>query len=71
MAEKPTKSNKPKNTYKATDNYKTFMSNEGLLSLKQHESLLEGESVSLSGVPEKQMRYLITNNLIEGEKHGN
>ena len=62
-----TKSNKPKNTYKATNSYKTFMSNQGLLSLEQHESLLNGESVSLIGVPEKQMRYLITNNLIKGE----
>ena len=65
MAEKTTKTSKSSNNYKATDNYKTFMSNEGLLSIKQHTSLLDGESTSLTGVPEKQMRYLITNNLIE------
>jgi len=65
MAEKTTKISKPKNTFKATDLYKRLMTNEGLLSLKQHESLLRGESVNLDSVPDKQMRYLITNNLIK------
>ena len=64
MAEKTTKTSKSSNNYKATDLYKTFMSNEGLLSIKQHKSLLDGESTNLHGVSEKQMRYLIANNLI-------
>ena len=64
MAEKTTKTSKPSNNYKATDLYSKFMSNEGLLSIKQHKSLLDGESTNLSGVPEKQIRYLIANNLI-------
>jgi hypothetical protein len=67
MADKTIKSNKPKDTFKATDSYKIFMSNKGLLTDGQHEKLLKGESVSLKGVPNKQLKYLITNNLIEGE----
>ena len=67
MADKTTKTNKPKNIYKATTGYKTFVSNPGLLTKEQHETLLNGESVNLTGVSEKQMQYLITNNLIEGE----
>ena len=67
MAEKTTKTSKPTNTYKATSGYKTFMSNSGLLSEDQHDSLLKGESVDLTGVPDKQMAYLMTNNLIKGE----
>ena len=67
MEEKTTKTNKPKNMYKATSNYKTFMSSPGLLTEDQHQKLLKGESVKLLGIPEKQMRYLITNNLIKGE----
>ena len=67
MAEKTTKIKKPSNDYKATDAYKTFMPNSGLLSEDQHDSLLKGESVDLTGVPDKQMAYLITNNLIKGE----
>mgnify|MGYP003152736923 CR=1 FL=1 len=67
MAEKTIKTNKPKDTFKATDMYKIFMSNKGLLTEKQHEQLLKGESVILKGTPEKQLKYLITNNLIEGE----
>ena len=67
MAEKIIKTSKPKNSYKATSNYKIFMSEPGLLTEDQHEKLLKGESVDLIGVSEKQMRYLITNNLIKGE----
>jgi len=67
MAEKTTKTSKPNNNYKATDNYKIFRSDKGLLTADQHEKLLKGESVSLKGVPDKQLKYLITNNLIEGE----
>ena len=67
MADKITKTSKSKDTFKATDSYKIFMSNKGLLTETQHEKLLKGESVSLKGVPDKQLKYLITNNLIEGE----
>ena len=64
MAEKTTKTSKPTNTYKATDGYKTFMSNQGLLTIDQHEKLLKGESVDLTGASSKQMQYLLSNNLI-------
>ena len=64
MAEKTTKTSKPKNIYKATSDYKNIMSNKGLLTEDQHEKLLSGESVNLTGASEKQMQYLITNNLI-------
>ena len=64
MAEKTTKIKKPSNDYKATDAYKTFMPNSGLLSEDQHEKLLRGEFVDLKGVPDKQLKYLITNNII-------
>ena len=43
------------------------MSNKGLLTEDQHEKLLSGESVNLTGASEKQMQYLIINNLIKGE----
>ena len=75
MAEKEDKikkSSEPGNTYKATKLYKIFVSNHGLLDPDDHKKLLKGESVKLttgdglSDVPEKQMRYLITNKLIEG-----
>ena len=62
MAEKTIKTSK--NNYQATDSYKTFMSNQGALTKTQHEKLLSGESVDLTGASEKQMQYLITNNLI-------
>ena len=65
MAEKTTKTSKPKNMYKAMDGYKTFMPNQGLLTEDQHDKLLSGESVDLTGASEKQMQYLIGNNLIE------
>ena len=65
MAEKTTKTSKPNNNYKATDMYEIFMSSPSLLTEEQHEKLLKGEFVDLAGTPEKQMRYLITNNLIE------
>jgi hypothetical protein len=65
MAEKETKISKSNNNYKATGAYKIFMSNSGLLTEKQHEQLLKGESVDLKGTSDKQMRYLITNNLIK------
>lgn len=51
--------------YTATADYKKIMSNGGLLTAKQHADLSKGESVDLAGVPEKQMRYLLTNNLIK------
>ena len=65
MAEKITKTNKSSNNYKATDMYEIFMSSPSLLTEDQHEKLLKGESVNLKGVPDKQMTYLITNNLIK------
>ena len=65
MAQKAKKTKKSANVYTATDNYKTFMSNKGLLTAEQHEDLLLGKSVELTGVSEKQMQYLIANNLIE------
>ena len=64
MAEKTTKIKKPSNDYKATDSYKIFMSDQGLLTKDQHEKLLRGEFVDLKGVPDKQLKYLITNNII-------
>ena len=68
MAEKTTKTKKNKNLYKAMPGYKKFMGGPGALTDEQHEALLSNQSVDLSGVPEKQMNYLITNNLIEGDK---
>ena len=65
MAEKITKKSKMKNMYKAMDGYATFMPNKGLLSEGQHESLLSGNSVDLTGTSLEQMQYLISNNLIE------
>ena len=65
MAEKTTKTSKPSDSYKATDMYKIFMTSPSLLTEEQHEKLLKGESVNLKGVPDKQMAYLITNNLIK------
>tara|TARA_R100000808_G_C2091923_1_gene112006 strand:+ start:190 stop:390 length:201 start_codon:yes stop_codon:yes gene_type:complete len=62
MAEKKAKIKK--NLYKATESYKLIMTDSGLLTDDQHTALIEGKSVSLDGVPEKQMKYLITNNLI-------
>lgn len=57
--------NSPKTKlYTATKDYKKVMSNEGLLSKEQHKDLLKGSAVDLTGVPEKQMRYLTANNLI-------
>lgn len=67
MANKTTKESKPKNIYKATDGYKTFMPDQGLLTEDQHKGLLKGDSVDMTGASEKQMAYLLTNNLIKGE----
>ena len=64
MVEKTAKTKKLSNDYKATDSYKTFMPNQGLLTKDQHEKLLRGEFVDLKGVPDKQLKYLITNNII-------
>ena len=64
MADKKEKTSKSKNLYKATSGYKTFMSSPGLLTEDQHEELLKGEYVDLTGASEKQMHYLVTNNLI-------
>ena len=50
--------------YKANDGYKDMMPNNGLLSEAQHKKLLNGDSVELKNVPEKQMNYLLANNLI-------
>ena len=63
MAEEKKSSNI--NAYKATDGYKAIMSNKGLLSEAQHKKLLKGEAADLKNVPEKQMRYLLINKLIE------
>ena len=64
MAKETAKSKKSSNLYKANSGYKSIMTDKGLLTEKQHEDLLEGKSVDLTGVPDKQMKYLITNNLI-------
>ena len=64
MAEKTAKTKNPSNDYKATDAYKTFMPDQGLLTKDQHEKLLKGDSVNLSKASAKQMQYLVTNNLI-------
>ena len=63
MAEEKKSSNI--NAYKATAGYKAIMSNKGLLSESQHKKLLKGEAADLKNVPEKQMKYLLINNLIE------
>jgi|7_EtaG_2_1085326.scaffolds.fasta_scaffold25253_3 hypothetical protein len=63
MAKESASSNK--NAYKATRGYKAFMSNKGLLSEEQHKKLLKGEAVDLKGASEKQLQYLLTNNLIK------
>ena len=54
-----------KNTYTATSGYKEFMPNKGALSESQHKKLLKGDAVDLKGAPEKQIKYLVTNNLIK------
>ena len=54
--------------YKANKTFNVFMSDKGLLSEPQYKNLLKGEAVSLKGVPEKQMTYLLTNNLIIREQ---
>ena len=64
MADKKDKTPKINNLYKATKSYKTFVPNCGLLTEKQHDKLLDGDSVDLTGVPDKQMQYLLCNNLI-------
>ena len=56
-----------KEKYRANDGYKSMMPNNGLLSEAQHKKLLKGDSVELKNVPEKQMNYLIANNLIINE----
>tara|TARA_Y100001963_G_scaffold89399_1_gene123463 strand:+ start:816 stop:1019 length:204 start_codon:yes stop_codon:yes gene_type:complete len=61
---KKTKKSKPSNMYKATENYKKFISNEGSLTKEQHDLLLEGKAVDLTNAPEIEMKYLINNNLI-------
>lgn len=59
------KKTKKVTTYKATEMFKTFMTTKGLLSDEQYEDLLNGKSVALDDVPQKQLIYLTTNNLIE------
>tara|TARA_R100001244_G_scaffold37951_1_gene34469 strand:- start:247 stop:441 length:195 start_codon:yes stop_codon:yes gene_type:complete len=54
-----------KNTYTATSGYKEFMPNKGGLSETQHKKLLKGEAVNLKGAPDKQIKYLVVNNLIK------
>ena len=65
MADKKAKKVTKKNLYKATENFKVFMGGPGFLTDEQHELLLKGSSVDLTGVPQKQMEYFIINNLIE------
>jgi hypothetical protein len=67
MAIKTQNKNNSKDVYKATSSYKTFMTGNGLLTKEQHKDLLGGKKTNLKGVPEKQLQYLLTNNLIEGE----
>ena len=64
MAKGDKKATKPMNVYMANDGYKTFMPDKGLLTDDQHKKLLNGESADLSSVSQKQMQYLLTNNLI-------
>ena len=64
MATKTRKTSKSQNTFRATKNYKLFMPNRGLLTENQHNKLLKGDSVDLSVAPDKQIKYLIANNLI-------
>ncbi len=56
---------KNKNVYSATNAYKVFMPNKGLLTDAQHKKLLKGEAVDMANVPAKQMQYLVMNNLIK------
>ena len=64
MAEKTTKIKKPSNDYKATDAYKTFMPNSGLLSEDQHDSLLKGESSDLKKLTPERLKWCLDNELI-------
>ena len=54
-----------KKGYKATKAFKSFMPNKGLLTQAQHKALTQGQSDELKNVPEKQMNYLLANNLIQ------
>ena len=54
-----------KKAYKATKMFKKVMSGEGLLSKDQYKALTQGKADELKNVPEKQMRYLLVNQLIK------
>lgn len=54
-----------KKKYIAGEMYSVIMTDKGLLSKDQHKDLLSGGKVDLTDVPDKQMKYLITNNLIK------
>jgi hypothetical protein len=54
-----------KKAYKATKAFKKVMSNEGLLTKAQYKALTQGQPDELKGVPEKQMNYLLANQLIQ------
>ncbi len=54
-----------KTGYKATKSFKSIMTDKGLLSQTQYKALTQGQSDELKGVPQKQMSYLLANNLIQ------
>ena len=60
-----TSGSKDKDVYTATDVFKKVVTNKGLLTDAQYKKLVKGEAVNLKGVPDKQMRYLVANNLIK------
>ena len=64
MANKTLKSKKSNNLYKANSGFKSIMTDKGLLTEDQYTDLLEGKATDLTGASDKQMNYLITNNLI-------
>ena len=65
MAEKTTKTSKPNNNYKPTENYNIFMKDPGFLTEDQHNKFKKGETVDLKNINKKQFDYLMINNLIE------
>ena len=56
---------KKSRSFKATKAFKNTMSNKGLLSDDQYKAISQGQTDELKGVPNKQMVYLLANNLIK------
>ena len=54
-----------KKAFKATESFKKMVTNKGLMSDEQYKALLKNQSCDMKNVPDKQMQYLLTNNLIK------